>query len=114
MSYENLFKALLEYGGIVLGALVLLVLATTIIVEVVKGLFKRVPTNIVAVTVSLVVTLLAVIILCVIMEIPVLWYYIVGAIMLGICVAYAAMFGFDKFGSLVKAAFERIKKIISK
>ena len=101
----NIINTIFEYATIVLSAMVLLVFATTIIVEVIKGLFKRVPTNIVAVAVSLIVTVLAAVILCTVMEIPIVWYYIVGAVMLGIFVAYAAMFGFDKF----KATWERLK-----
>lgn len=101
----NIINKLFEYGSLVLSAMVILVFATTIIVEVVKGLFKRVPTNIVAVAASLIVTILATVILCAVMDIPILWYYIVGAVMLGVFVAYAAMFGFDKF----KATWERLK-----
>ena len=101
----NIINTIFEYATIVLSAMVLLVFATTIIVEVVKGLFKRVPTNIVAVAVSLIVTILAAVILCTVMEIPIMWYYIVGAVILGIFVAYASMFGFDKF----KATWERLK-----
>lgn len=101
----NIINNIFEYATIVLSAMVLLVFATTIIVEVVKGLFKRVPTNIVAVVVSLIVTVLAVRILCTVLGIPVLWYYWVGAVMLGIFVAYASMFGFDKF----KATWESLQ-----
>ena len=105
MNYTNLINTIFEYVSIVLAAMVLLVFATTIIVEVVKGLFKNVPTNIVAVVVSLIVTILAVIILCAVLQIPIVWYYIVGAILLGIFVAYASMFGFDKF----KATWESLQ-----
>ena len=101
----DIINKIFEYGSIVLSAMVLLVFATTIIVEVVKGLFKRVPTNIVASVVALIVTVLAVVILCAVLEIPFVWYYIVGAILLGIFVAYAAMFGFDKF----KATWESLQ-----
>lgn len=101
----EIINKIFEYATTVLSAMVILVFATTIIVEVVKGLFKRVPTNIVAVAVSLIVTILATVILCAVMDIPILWYYIVGAILLGIFVAYASMFGFDKF----KATWERLK-----
>lgn len=105
MNYTNLINAIFECGSAVLAAMVLLVFATTIIVEVVKGLFKKVPTNIVAFVVSMIVTILAVIILCAVLEIPFVWYYIVGAILLGIFVAYASMYGFDKF----KETWERFK-----
>ena len=101
----NIINNIFEYGSLVLSAMVLLVFATTIIVEVVKGLFKRVPTNIVACVVALIVTVLAVVILCAVLAIPIVWYYIVGAVLLGIFVAYAAMFGFDKF----KATWERLQ-----
>ena len=101
----EIVNKIFEYATIVLSAMVLLVFATTIIVEVVKGLFKKVPTNIVAVAVSLIVTLLAVWILCAVLGIPMVWYYWVGAVLLGIFVAYASMFGFDKF----KATWESLK-----
>ncbi len=106
----EIINIIFEYGSMVLGAMVLLVFATTIIVEVVKGLFKKVPTNIVAVAVSLIVTVLAVIILCAVLGIPMVWYYIVGAVLLGVFVAYASMFGFDKF----KATWERLKALREK
>lgn len=106
----EIINKIFEYGSMVLGAMVLLVFATTIIVEVVKGLFKKVPTNIVAVAVSLIVTVLAVIILCAVLGIPMVWYYIVGAVLLGIFVAYASMFGFDKF----KDTWERLKALREK
>ena len=101
----NYINTIFEYGSIILSAMVLLVFATTILVEVVKNLFPKVPTNIVAVIVSLIVTILAVLILCAVLEITIMWYYAVGAVLLGIFVAYASMFGFDKF----KATWERLK-----
>ena len=106
----QIINNIFEYGSLVLSAMVLLVFATTIIVEVVKGLFSRVPTNIVAFAVSQIVTILAVVILCAVLGIPIVWYYIVGAVLLGIFVAYAAMFGFDKF----KATWERLKALRDK
>ena len=96
---------LFEYGSMILTVMAVLVFITNIIVEVVKGLFPKVPTNILAVVTSLVITLVALFILCAVMEIPVMWYYAVGAVVLGIFVGYAAMFGFDKF----KAAWESIR-----
>lgn len=97
---------IMEYGSILLGAMAVLVFMTNIIVEVIKGIFPNVPTNIVAVVVSLIVTVLALVITCAVMSLPILWYYIVGAVVLGLFVGYAAMYGFDKF----KEAFEKLKK----
>lgn len=97
---------LFEYGSILLTVIALLVFVTNIIVEVIKGLFPKIPTNIVAVVIALAVTVLALYILCAVLEITVMWYYAVGAVVLGIFVGYAAMFGFDKF----KSAWDKIRQ----
>lgn len=97
MDITNIINALFAYGSAVLGAMILLCFVTTVTVEVVKGLFRKVPTNIVAFVASMIITILAVIILCAVLGIPFIWYYIIGAILLGIFVAYASMYGFDKF-----------------
>jgi hypothetical protein len=107
MDYTTIINAIAHYGSILLAVMAVLVFATTIIVEVIKGLFPRVPTNFVAVIVALIVTVLAAVILCAIMEITVMWYYAVGAVVLGIFVGYAAMFGFDKF----KAAWDKLQAL---
>ena len=105
MDYNALITAIVNCGAMMLAIMAVLVFATNIIVEVVKGLLPKVPTNIVAVVVALIVTVLALIIACAVMAITIMWYYAVGAVVLGIFVAYAAMFGFDNF----KAAWEKIK-----
>ena len=107
MDFTTMFNAFVHYGSFVLAAMAVLVFATTIIVELVKGLFPKVPTNFVAVIVALIITVLAVLILCTVLEITVMWYYAVGAVVLGLFVGYAAMFGFDKF----KDAWEKIKNL---
>lgn len=107
MDYTTIVNAFVHYGSIVLFFMAMLVFATNIIVEMVKKLFPKVPTNFVAVIVALIITILAMVILCTIMEITVMWYYAVGAVVLGLFVGYAAMFGFDKF----KAAWEKLKAL---
>ena len=98
---ENIF----QYASILLAVMAVLVFMTNIIVEVIKGLFPKVPTNIVAVIVAQIVTILSLVVLCAVLKISVMWYYAAGAVVLGLFTAYAAMFGFDKF----KEAFEKIK-----
>ena len=106
MDINLLISNLFEYGSMLLTVVAVLVFVTNIIVEVIKGLIPKIPTNIVAVIVAMIVTVLALYILCTVLEISVMWYYAVGAVVLGIFVGYAAMFGFDKF----KAAWEKIKQ----
>ena len=106
MDINLIVNYLFEYAGILLTVMAVLVFATNIIVEVIKGLFPKIPTNFVAVIVALVITVVALFVLCSVMEITVMWYYAVGAVVLGIFVGYAAMFGFDKF----KAAWDKIQE----
>lgn len=106
MDINTIISAVMEYVSWALAVMAVLVFATNIIVEVIKGLFPKVPTNIVAVVVALIITILAMVIACSIMNITIMWYYAIGAVVLGIFVGYAAMYGFDKF----KEAFEKLIK----
>lgn len=110
MDLNAIVPALMNYASIVLGIMFLLVFTVNIIVEVVKRLVPKTPTDLVVFIVSILVTVLALYIVATIMEITVMWYYAVGAVVLGIFVAYAAMFGFDKF----KELYDRLKEINSK
>jgi hypothetical protein len=74
-----------------------LVVVTNIIVQVLKKLtWDKLPTNILAVIVSMVLTLVGFFAYCQIKSVAVAWYMVAGAIVLGFFVSYAAMFGFDK------------------
>ena len=89
--------------SIILPVALALMIVTNIIVEVVKGLtWGKLPTNVLAFFVAMAVTLLAFFAVCQIMGIRVVWYMIVGAVVLGIFVAYAAMYGFDKFKQTIE------------
>lgn len=94
--------------SIILFLALVLMVVTNIVTEVLKGLvWQKLPTNILAFLVAMTVTLLAFFAVCQIMGIRVVWYMIVGAVVLGIFVAYAAMYGFDKF----KQTIEQIKTV---
>ena len=78
----------------IIGALVVL---TNIITQVLKkALWDKLPTNILAVIISMVLTLVAFFAYCQVNGIAVVWYMVVAAIIVGFLVSYAAMFGFDK------------------
>ena len=91
-------------SAILLAALILTV-ATNIIVQVLKKLtWGKIPTNVLAFIVAMVVTLLAFFAVCEIMGWAVTWYMVAGAVALGVFVCYAAMFGFDN----LREALEQI------
>jgi hypothetical protein len=110
MEYTVLINAIFNYGSIILAVLLGLVTAVTMIVEVVKRLIPKVPTDLVVFIISIAITVIALFIYAEIMAITVMWYYAVGAVVLGIAVAYAAMFGWEKFTGL----WTRLKNYIKK
>ena len=94
---ENLIQNIPVAAALVLPVILVLMVVTNIIVEVLKKLtWGKLPTNILAFVVAMAVTLLAFFAACQIMSVAVTWYMVVAAIVLGVFVAYAAMFGFDK------------------
>ena len=83
----------------IIGVLVALV---NIIVQVLKQItWKKIPTSLLAVIISLVLTVLAFFAWASLYSIPILWYYVVAAVILGFMVAYAAMFGYDKLKEIL-------------
>ncbi|MEY8420556.1 hypothetical protein AALA83_14925 [Oscillospiraceae bacterium 44-5] len=97
--------------SVILPMVLVLMVTTNIITEVLKKLtWEKIPTNLLAFLVSMAVTLLAFFAMCQIAGIRITWYMVVGAVVLGIFVAYAAMFGFDK----LRQTLEQIKTLKSK
>ena len=96
MEIVNLFsKAML--------ILAFLVILTNVIVQVLKGAtWDKIPTNLLALIVALFLTIAIGIALLQIYGIAVTWWMIAGLIVLGVIVAYGAMFGFDKFRELAE------------
>lgn len=85
----------------------ILVVLTNIVVQVLKkATWGKLPTNILAIIVSMVLTLVTFFAYCQINAIAVVWYMVVAAVVLGFLVSYAAMFGFDK----LKEALAQISK----
>ena len=102
-------ETILQYTPMAISAILLvtliLMVITNIIVQVLKKLtWEKIPTNILAFIVAMVVTLLAFFAVCQIMGWAVTWYMVAGAVALGVFVCYAAMFGFDK----LREALEQI------
>jgi divalent metal cation (Fe/Co/Zn/Cd) transporter len=91
-------SALLTVVGIV-------TVLTNIIVQVLKQItWDKIPTNLVALMVSLVLTLVAGGAYAQLNGITVTWYMAAAAVVVGFMCAYAAMFGFDKLQEVLKGA----------
>lgn len=110
MNFSEIISAFFSYGSVLLTILLAFVTIVTMIVEVVKRLVPKIPTDLVVFVISISLTVIAMFICAEIMEITVMWYYCVGAVVLGIAVAYASMFGWDKFTSLWSRLKEHANK----
>lgn len=85
----------------------ILVVLTNVVVQVLKkATWGKLPTNILAIIVSMALTLVTFFAYCQINAIAVVWYMVAAAVVLGFLVSYAAMFGFDK----LKEALAQISK----
>ena len=105
MDYTNLLNNLVNYGSGVLCVMAALVFTVNIIVEVLKTVFRRLPTSLLTIAVSMAVTAAALLAASAVLAFPLQWYHAAGGAVLGIFVSYAAMFGFDKF----KDAWEKLR-----
>lgn len=90
-----------------ISTLLIVVAVATVLVNIIVEVLKKVtwdliPTNLLAFIVSEVITLLAFFAICQIQGVPVVWYMVAAAVVLGLIVAYAAMFGFDKLQELIE------------
>lgn len=93
--------------SVILSIVGVLVVLTNIIVQVLKKLtWDKLPTNILAVTVAMGLTLVAFFAWCQVKSLPIVWYMVAAAVVVGFMVAYAAMFGFDK----LKEAIMQLEK----
>lgn len=102
-------NAIVPYVMLLMLAIGGLVILTNIIVEVLKQVtWKYVSTNVLAVIVSLILTVGMFLALMAYFAIAVQWYYVAAAVVVAFMVAYAAMFGYDK---LLTTLFEKLREI---
>ena len=104
---ENIVLKLPAVISAVLLIVAILVVITNIIVQVVKkATWDKIPTNLLVVIVSMLLTVGVFLAIFQIRAVAITWYMIAAVVILGIFVAYAAMFGFDKF----REALEQINR----
>lgn len=96
---------------IILSAVGVLTMLTNMITEVLKKLlWNIIPTNILVVLVAESLTLVSGFAYAQIAGSTILWYHVAAAVAAGLFVAYAAMFGFDKFKETIEKVGElRVK-----
>lgn len=88
----------LENGAVILTIIGAMATFVTIVTEFTKswGFLDRIPTSLQVLAVSMLVSVLSVVIYVQMQKAEMIWYYIVGAIVLGWIVAYVSMYGWEK------------------
>lgn len=98
MNMETLMQYI-TYALMAVGALAFLVSIITQVIKEMPGL-KNIQTNAVALGASIILSPLAVIILCVYFKMQILWYYIVGAVIAAFIVYLVATGGWEKVSEM--------------
>lgn len=95
-------EILMQYATMVLVAIGVLAFLTSIITQVIKEMpgLANIQTNAVALVISVMMTVLAVVILCIVFKIQLLWYYIVGAVIASFLVYMVATSGWEKVAEM--------------
>ena len=91
-------NVILQNGAVILTIIGAMATFVTIVTEFTKtwGFLNRIPTSLQVLVVSMLVSVLSVVIYVQMQKAEMMWYYIVGAIVLGWIVAYVSMYGWEK------------------
>ena len=88
--------------AIFITAISVLVVITEALTQLFKGMFPKLPAQISATVIALILTVCAVMAYISINDIPLEWYIVIGAIVAGFMVSYTAQYGYDKLHEIVK------------
>lgn len=81
----------------------------SVITQVIKGIFKNIPTDLVVFVLSIALTVTAFIAYMQYIGAVMLWYMIVASVIAGFIVAFVAMFGWEKLSELWKRFGKDVK-----
>ena len=95
----ELFMQYVTYALISIGALAFLVSVITQVIKEMPGLIN-IQTNAVALVISLILCPLTVVILCIYLQIAIVWYYIIGAVIAAFIVYLVATGGWEKVSEM--------------
>lgn len=98
MNVEILMEYV-TYALIAIGVLAFLVSIITQVIKEMPGL-KNIQTNAVALVIALILCPLAVVILCIYLQMTIMWYYIVGSVIAAFIVYLVATGGWEKVAEM--------------
>lgn len=107
----EIMQTLIANMTIILAIIGALAFIVSVITQVIKGVgvFSKVPTDIVVLVLSIGITIAAFIAYMQYIQMTILWYMILAAIMAGFVVAFVAMYGWEKLSELWKRFGKEVK-----
>lgn len=95
-------ELLMQYVTLILIGIGVLAFLVSVITQVIKEMpwLKNIQTNAVALVIALILCPLAVVILCIYLQIVIVWYYIVGAVIAAFIVYLVATGGWEKVSQM--------------
>lgn len=104
------------YAAIFAAAVMVLIALTNIFSQVLKKIVNReeFPAQAIVFGIAEILTILAMVIVCAILHIQILWYFWILAIVVGVLVAYGAIFGYDNLYSQIGTAVMNLLDAIFK
>lgn len=101
ISIHRIGESKMELSEIIVAIGVLVALTNIIVEALKKATWDKLPTNVLALIVGIVLTVAVGIAYCQIKAFWLKWYVVFALVVLGFMVAYAAMFGFDKLKEIM-------------
>ncbi len=104
------------YAAIFAAAVMVLIALTNIFSQVLKKIVNReeFPAQAIVFGIAEILTILAMVIVCAILHIQILWYFWILAIVVGVLVTYGAIFGYDNLYSQIGTAVMNLLDAIFK
>lgn len=98
----DVIQSLVANMAIIMSVIGALTFVVTVITQVIKGVgvFKKIPTDMLVLVLSIGITVVAFIAYMQYIHMAILWYMILAAILAGFIVAFVAMYGWEKLSEL--------------
>lgn len=98
MDINTIIQLVIQYGSIFLGIVGGIAVIVGIITEITKNTkyLDKIPTELEVLVLSVGFTIVALFVYGSVMNVAILWYYVVGAVLLGLVSSYVSMFGWEK------------------
>lgn len=98
----DVIQSLVANMAIIMSVIGALTFVVTVITQVIKGVgvFKKIPTDMLVLVLSIGITVVAFIAYMQYIHMTILWYMILAAILAGFVVAFVAMYGWEKLSEL--------------